>query len=322
MWKYCGKKIIETLIVMLLISFFSFAIIYIAPGDISSMYITGDMSEAEREAVIEKLGVNRSLPEQYLGWLERALHGDLGVSLSNKASVAPQLMRRLPTTILLMGCALLLSLMLAIPLGLWAGYKKNGIVDNIISFLSYIGMSIPSFWLGMLFIILFTAKLGILPSGGMHTVGNESTFDTIKHLIMPSLTLSLGTLATFIRYIRTNTIGQLAEEYVLTAEAKGTTASNILRKHVLKNTLLPIITLLGMNLASLVCGSFIIESVFGWPGIGMFAMSAIGQRDYPIIMAYIMLSGFILVIGNLLADILYAFADPRINRGIDKANGT
>ena len=321
MWKYCGKKIIETLIVMLLISFFSFAIIYIAPGDISSMYITGDMSEAEREAVIEKLGVNRSLPEQYLGWLDRALHGELGVSLSNKASVAPQLMRRLPTTILLMGCALLLSLMLAIPLGLWAGYKKNGIVDNIISFLSYIGMSIPSFWLGMLFIILFTAKLGILPSGGMHTVGNESTFDTIKHLIMPSLTLSLGTLATFIRYIRTNTIGQLAEEYVLTAEAKGTTASNILRKHVLKNTLLPIITLLGMNLASLVCGSFIIESVFGWPGIGMFAMSAIGQRDYPIIMAYIMLSGFILVIGNLLADILYAFADPRIKRGIDKANG-
>ena len=315
MWKYCGKKIIETLIVMLLISFFSFAIIYIAPGDISSMYITGDMSEAEREAVIEKLGTNRTLPEQYLGWLENALHGDLGVSLSNKASVAPQLMRRLPTTILLMGCALLLSLVLAIPLGLWAGYKKNGIVDNIISFLSYIGMSIPSFWLGMLLIILFTAKLGILPSGGMHTVGKESTIDTIKHLIMPSLTLSLGTLATFIRYIRTNTIGQLAEEYVLTAEAKGTTAPNILRKHVLKNTLLPIITLLGMNLASLVCGSFIIESVFGWPGIGMFAMSAIGQRDYPIIMAYIMLSGFILVIGNLLADILYAFADPRIKRG-------
>lgn len=321
MWKYCSKKIIETLIVMLLISFFSFAIIYIAPGDISSMYITADMSEAEREAVLEKLGANKSLPEQYLGWLEKAVHGDFGVSLSNKASVAPQLMRRLPTTILLMGCALLLSLLLAIPLGLWAGYKKNGIVDNVISFISYIGMSIPSFWLGMLLIILFTAKLRILPSGGMHTVGKESLLDTIQHLIMPSLTLSLGTLATFIRYIRTNTIGQLAEEYVLTAEAKGTTAPNILRKHVLKNTLLPIITLLGMNLASLVCGSFIIESVFGWPGIGMFAMSAIGQRDYPIIMAYIMLSGFILVMGNLLADILYAFADPRIKRGIDRANG-
>lgn len=219
------------------------------------------------------------------------------------------------------GTNFLLSLLIAIPLGLWAGYKKNGIVDNLISFLSYIGMSIPSFWLGMLLIILFTAELGILPSGGIHTVGNESVTDTIKHLIMPSITLSLGSVATFIRYIRANTISQLAEEYVLTAEAKGTSAFNILRKHVLKNTLLPIITLMGMNLASLVCGSFIIESVFGWPGIGMFAMSAIGQRDYPVIMAYIMLSGFILVSGNLLADILYAFADPRIKRGIDKANG-
>lgn len=321
MWKYCGKKIIETLIIMLLISFFSFAIIYIAPGDISSMYITSDMSEKEREAVLEKLGANQSLPEQYAGWMGNALHGDLGVSLSNKSSVAPQLARRLPTTILLMGCSLILSLLIAIPLGLWAGYKKNGIVDNLISFLSYIGMSIPSFWLGMLLIILFTAELGILPSGGIHTVGNESVTDTIKHLIMPSITLSLGSVATFIRYIRANTISQLAEEYVLTAEAKGTSAFNILRKHVLKNTLLPIITLMGMNLASLVCGSFIIESVFGWPGIGMFAMSAIGQRDYPVIMAYIMLSGFILVVGNLLADILYAFADPRIKRGIDKANG-
>ena len=181
-------------------------------------------------------------------------------------------------------------------------------------------MSVPSFWLGMILVITFSAKLGWLPSGGIHTVGAESAFDTFKHLIMPCIALSLGNLATFIRYIRANTIGQLSEEYVLTAEAKGTSPVNILRKHVLKNTLLPIITLVGMNLASLVCGSFIIESVFGWPGIGMFVMSAIGQRDYPTIMAYIMLSGFILVMGNLLADVLYAFADPRIKRGIDKAN--
>jgi peptide/nickel transport system permease protein len=173
----------------------------------------------------------------------------------------------------------------------------------------------------MLLVILFTAKLHILPSGGIHTVGKESIFDTFCHLIMPCITLSLGNMATFIRYIRANTIGELGEEYVLTAQAKGTTSVNILKKHVLKNTLLPIITLLGMNLASLVCGSFIIESVFGWPGIGMFAMTAIGQRDYPVIMAYIMLSGFILVMGNLVADILYAFADPRIKRGIDRANG-
>lgn len=320
MWKYCSKKVGETLIVMLLISFFSFAVIYIAPGDVSSMYINQQMTEEQKAAIIADLGLDKSMPEQYLAWLKRAVQGDFGVSLANKMDVMPQLIGRLPVTLLLMGCSLALSLGLAIPLGLWAGYKKSSLTDNLISFISYIGMSVPSFWLGMILVIIFSAKLGWLPSGGIHTVGAESAFDTFKHLIMPCIALSLGNLATFIRYIRANTIGQLSEEYVLTAEAKGTSPVNILRKHVLKNTLLPIITLVGMNLASLVCGSFIIESVFGWPGIGMFVMSAIGQRDYPIIMAYIMLSGFILVMGNLLADVLYAFADPRIKRGIDKAN--
>ena len=143
----------------------------------------------------------------------------------------------------------------------------------------------------------------------MNTVGVNTPWDTFLHMIMPCITLSLGNLATFIRYIRSSTIGELGEEYVLTAQAKGTKGSKILFHHVLKNTLLPIITLIGMNLATLVCGSFIIESVFGWPGIGTFAM------------AYVMLSGFILVIGNFAADMLYAFADPRIKRGIDSSNG-
>lgn len=145
--------------------------------------------------------------------------------------------------------------------------------------------------------------------------------DTVKHMIMPCITLSLGNLAVFIRYVRANTVGQLSEEYVVTARAKGTPDMKILFNHVMKNTLLPIITLLGMNMASLVCGSFIIETIFGWPGIGTLAMSAIGSRDYPMIMAYVMMSGCILVIGNFVADVLYAVVDPRIKRGIDDANG-
>lgn len=231
------------------------------------------------------------------------------------------LMKRLPSTILLMGCSLLLSLALSIPLGLIAGYKKNTWVDNLISGFSYFGMSIPSFYFGMLMIILFTAKLHILPSSGMHTVGVNTPLDTIQHMIMPVLTMALSTMASKTRYVRANTIGQLSEEYVLAAKAKGTPPRKILSKHILKNTLLPIITILGMNMASLVCGSFIIESVFGWPGVGSFAMEAIGKRDYPIIMAYVMLSGFILVVGNFVADILYSFADPRIKRGIDAVHG-
>lgn len=321
MLKYCLKKIGQLAIVMLLISFFSFAIIDLAPGDISSMYLTPDMTETERQLITEKLGLDKSMPEQYWGWLTEALQGNFGVSLSYNTPVAPMLLRRLPSTILLMGVSLLVSLALAIPLGLIAGYKKNTWADNLISSFAYFGMSIPSFYFGMLMIILFTATLHWLPSSGMHSVGVDTPLDTLQHMIMPVLTMALGTMASKIRYVRANTIGQLSEEYVLASKAKGCTSAQILRKHVLKNTLLPIITILGMNMASLVCGSFIIESVFGWPGVGSFAMEAIGKRDYPVIMAYIMLSGFILVVGNFVADILYSFADPRIKRGIDIANG-
>ena len=321
MLKYCLKKVGQLAIVMLLISFFSFAIIDLAPGDISSMYLTPDMTETERQLITEKLGLDKSMPEQYFGWLTEAIQGNFGVSLSYNTPVAPMLLRRLPSTILLMGTSLLVSLLLSTPLGLIAGYKKNTWVDNAISSFAYFGMSIPSFYFGMLMIILFTATLHWLPSSGMHSVGVDTPLDTLMHMIMPVLTMALGTMASKIRYVRANTIGQLSEEYVLASKAKGCTPAQILRRHVLKNTLLPIITILGMNMASLVCGSFIIESVFGWPGVGSFAMEAIGKRDYPVIMAYIMLSGFILVIGNFVADILYSFADPRIKRGIDIANG-
>jgi peptide/nickel transport system permease protein len=261
------------------------------------------------------------MPEQYLAWLKEALQGNFGQSLSYKQPAMPMLTKRLPDTILLMGASLFVSLVVSIPLGLIAGYKKNTWIDNAISAFAYFGMSIPSFYFGMLMIILFTAKLHILPSSGMHTVGVNTPWDTFLHMIMPVSTMALSSMASKVRHVRANTIGQLSDEYVLAAKAKGTSGLTILFRHVLKNTLLPIITIVGMNMASLVCGSFIIESVFGWPGIGTFAMEAIGKRDYPIIMAYIMLSGFILVMGNFVADILYSFADPRIKRGVDAANG-
>ena len=321
MLKLIAKKVAQVMVVMLLISFFSFIIIDLAPGDISSMYITEDMTAEEKAMVIAKLGLDKSVPEQYFAWLVEALKGNFGYSISNKLPVVDLLMSRLPDTILLMGVSLLVSLTLSIPLGLIAGYKKNSVVDNLISGFAYFGMSIPNFYFGILLIILFTAKLHWLPSSGMHTYGVDTVLDTAKHMIMPVMTMALGSMASKVRYVRANTIGQLAEEYVLAAKAKGTPPIKILFRHVLKNTLLPIITIVGMNMASLVCGSFIIESVFGWPGIGSFAMEAIGKRDYPVIMAYIMLSGFILVMGNFVADILYSFADPRIKRRVDAANG-
>lgn len=321
MLKIILKKIGQVAIVMLLISFFSFAIIDLAPGDISSMYISQDMTDEEIAVVKANLGLDKSMPEQYLAWLGEVLKGNFGQSLSYKQPVMPMLLKRLPDTILLMGSSLLVSLVLSIPLGLIAGYKKNTWVDNLISGFAYFGMSVPNFYFGMLLIILFSAKLHWLPSSGMHTVGVNTAWDTFLHMIMPVFTMALSSMASKVRYVRANTIGQLSEEYVLAAKAKGTSSIRILFRHVLKNTILPIITIVGMNMASLVCGSFIIESVFGWPGIGSFAMEAIGKRDYPIIMAYVMLSGFILVMGNFVADILYSFADPRIKRGGGTVSG-
>ena len=197
------------------------SIIDLAPGDISSMYLTPDMTEAERQLITEKLGLDKSMPEQYWGWLTEALQGNFGVSLSYNTPVAPMLLRRLPSTILLMGVSLLVSLALAIPLGLIAGYKKNTWADNLISSFAYFGMSIPSFYFGMLMIILFTATLHWLPSSGMHSVGVDTPLDTLQHMIMPVLTMALGTMASKIRYVRANTIGQLSEEYVLASKAKG-----------------------------------------------------------------------------------------------------
>ena len=321
MLKIILKKVGQVAIVMLLISFFSFLIIDLAPGDISAMYMSPDMTEAEQQAVKEMLGLDRSMVERYFAWLGEALRGNFGHSISYRQAAMPMLISRLPSTLLLMGTSLAVSLILSIPLGLIAGYKKNTWIDNAISGFAYFGMSIPNFYFGLLLIILFTAILHWLPSSGMHTYGVNTVWDTIQHMIMPVMTMALSAMASKVRYVRANTIGQLAEEYVLTAKAKGTPPVKILFRHVLKNTLLPIITIVGMNMASLVCGSFIIESVFGWPGIGSFAMESIGKRDYPIIMAYIMLSGFILVMGNFVADVLYSFADPRIKRRIDVSNG-
>ena len=321
MLKLFLRKAGQVAVVMLLISFFSFAIIELAPGDVSSMYLTDDMTPEEQAMIIEKLGLDKSMMERYFSWLSEALRGNFGVSMTYKQPVWPMLMKRLPSTILLMGTSLLVSLSLSIPLGLIAGYKKNTWVDNVISGFAYFGLSIPNFYFGMMMIVVFSSTLHWLPSSGMRTVGVHSFADVLMHMIMPVLTMALSSMASKVRYVRANTIGQLSDEYVLAAKAKGTPPMTILFRHVMKNTLLPIITMVGMQMASLVCGSFIIESVFGWPGVGTFAMGAIGTRDYPIIMAYIMLSGFILVMGNFTADMLYSFADPRIKRGIDVANG-
>jgi peptide/nickel transport system permease protein len=317
MKRFLGKRIIESVIVLIVISFIAFAVVYFSPGEISALYIKPGMTEEQQALIREKYGADEGFLEQYCDWATSALQGDFGVSLVSQYSVIEELMERLPSTLILMGGALVLSILLSIPLGLLAGYYKNKIPDHIISGISYIGVSIPQFWLGMILIIIFASVLHLLPSSGMHTVGVRTTSDTIKHLILPWITLCLTNMASYLRYIRSNTIRELQEEYVLTARSKGTSDGKILFRHVLKNTLISVITLIGMNLSSIVAGSFVLEAVFGWPGVGTYALNAIQSRDYPVIMAYTMLVGIILVAGNLIADLMYAIVDPRIRQGME-----
>ncbi len=320
------KRLAQMAVVFVIVSMFAFSIIYFSPGDPLYLYTspsvsTYKMSEEQLDDMRASLGLEGNVVQRYIDWAGKMLKGDWGLSISNHQPVKKQILDRLPNTIGLMGAALVLSVLLAIPLGLLAGYHKNKWIDNLISAVSYLGISLPAFWFGIMLIIVFSLKLGWLPSAGMRTIGVESALDVIRHGILPVIVLSVNNTAVFVRYIRSNTIEQKEEEYVMTAISKGVPRMQVLLRHVLKNCLLPIITMVGMNFGTLITGSFIVESVFGWPGLGTLCMDAINSRDYTMIMGITVLTCIVLLIGNFLADILYGFADPRIKQGKEAQNG-
>lgn len=312
MKRYIIKRLFQVIPVIILTSMLSFAIIYMAPGDPAEFYRTPNMTDADMEIIRENMGLNQPVTVQYVKWVKNILKGDWGYSIHNKRAVASQIMEKLPATLGIMGTSILFSLAVAIPLGLLAGSRKNTWTDKLISTINYIGISIPEFWFAILLVLVLSLKLKLLPGSGMHTTGEDSFFDVVKHAIMPVLALSVSKISIYVRYIRANVITQMEEEYVVTAIAKGTSERTVLFRHVMKNCLLPIITVVGMNLGSLVAGSYIVETVFGWPGLGTFGITAIRTRDYPLIMGTTMLSCVVLIAGNFIADICYHIADPRI----------
>jgi len=307
-----AKRLIQTIPLLFFVSVVCFALIKMAPGDPVMSFVTPNMHKEDIERVRANLGLDKPAHVQYWLWLKELLKGNLGYSLVNHQPVAKLILERLPATAGLMGCAILLAVILAIPLGLIAGAFHNKWVDRIITFMSYIGISVPVFWLAILLIYLFAVKLDWLPSMGMRTIGVNSAADVIQHGILPVSVLAFSFLSSYVRYVRSSTIGQLREDYVQIQYAYGSIRRVVLFRHVLKHVLLPIITLLGMSLADLVTGAIVTETVFSWPGIGSLGVTAIRGMDYPIIMGITLFSALLLIIGNLLADVLYGYADPRI----------
>lgn len=312
MGKIILKRLLQAIPMLIFISIISFFLMKFAPGDPVKAYITPKMSHKQVENVRHNLGLDKPIIVQYLIWSDNVIKGNFGYSLRNYRPVISEISERLPATLELMGTSLVLSFIFGIIFGLLSAKYKNRVFDRIVSLLSYIGISIPSFWFAMILIVIFSLKLHWLPSIGMHTIGEDSIFDVIKHGIMPCLVLSIQDTAVITRYVRANSVEQMKEDYVRTAIGKGLSNKKVFFKHVLKNALLPVITVLGMSLPDLVAGAFITETVFGWPGMGRLGINAIFSFDYPIIMGITMFSSIMLIIGNLLADLLYELADPRI----------
>ncbi|EMJ6202986.1 ABC transporter permease [Clostridioides difficile] len=304
---------VKVLIPMLiLISILSFGLLELAPGDPADAYINPLMSSQDIENIRVNMGLDKPVYIRYLNWLKNTLSGNLGISYINHMPVTEQIMEKMGNTFILMGTSLIFSILVVIPLGIFLAVNKNSITSKISSVFNYIGVSIPSFWIGMILISIFSVKLNIFPSGGMHTIGNDSIGDLVKHLVLPVITLGLYNTAIFTNYVEASVNEQLKKQYVITARAKGLSEKVILFKHVLKNSLTSLVTILGMSIQKLVTGAFVTEVVFSWPGMGRLMIDSIFSRDYTVIMAITMLSALFLILGNLVADILYLLIDPKI----------
>lgn len=312
MFQYIIKRVLQAIPLMILITALCFTLINLAPYDAVDAIITDKMTQEEIDAKREEYGLNDPIYVQYFRWLQNVCKGELGYSLINRTDIADDLAVKIPNTIKLVLPSYLTAYVLAIVLGLIAGQKKNSFLDKCINTFASVGLSVPTFWVALLIMYFFGCKLKWFPILGMHSIGDDSFGDFLMHFIMPYTVLILGFLPDLVRYVRSAAITQLEEDYVLVQKAFGSSKLEILFKHVSQNVLLPLITKLGMALPMLVTGAVITETVFSWPGIGVYFIKAIKNLDYPIVMDVLLLSGTLVIAGNLISDILCAWIDPRI----------
>ena len=324
MGRYLLKRLVLTIPLLFVISVVSFLLMHLAPGDPTAFLIDptkpGSNTPEALARVRAQMGLDAPLHVQYLRWLGNVLQGNWGYSLISKKPVLAEIGARLPNTLLLGGVALLLALLVAIPAGIISAVRKYTLFDYLVTGLTFVGVSLPAFWFGLLLMQVFANQLHWLPAVGMRNVreelvGLDAAVDVLKHLAMPALVLSLGSMASWTRYQRSCLLEVIGQDFIRTARGKGLRERNVILVHALRASLIPMITLLGMSLPNLVGGAFIIETVFAWPGMGRLGVGAIIARDYPVVMGVTMVSALVVVLGNLIADLAYAWADPRIRYG-------
>jgi peptide/nickel transport system permease protein len=313
MVQYIIRRILIAIPVLFGVTIFNFLIINLAPGNPVDMYVSPDVTAADIEIKKEALGLNDPIYIQYWHWLGNLIKGDFGFSYSTYEPVTNMIFERLGPTLILMGSALIIAYLIAIPIGILSATKQYSWIDYLTTTFSFLGVSIPHFFMGLGAIYVFAIMSQILPTGGMNTLGGTGGFtDTFLHLIMPAIVLGTGIAGSMVRYVRSSMIEVLGQDYLRTARAKGLGEFIVTNKHALRNALIPIITIIGLDIPLLIGGAVVTEQIFQWPGLGQLTIQSIGSRDYSVLMAINLLAAFMVLFSNLLTDILYSVADPRI----------
>lgn len=309
MLKYVVKRILVTIPVLLGVTLIIFTLMYITPGDPARMYLGDEASEEAVYELREEWGLNASYLERYFSYLGGLLHGDFGISYTTGLPVTTEIMSRLPITARLAFFSIMFAILIGVPIGIISAVKQYSILDNIVTVLALAGISFPSFWLALLLVLLFTVKLGLLPASGLYGP---------LYYIMPVISISAVSVSTIARMTRSSMLEVVRQDYIRTARAKGQSNGKIILKHALKNALIPIITVVGLQFASGLSGAVVNEQIFAIPGLGKMMVDAIKQRNYNLVQGGVLLIALMCSAVNLFVDICYAFVDPRIKSQYSK----
>ncbi len=313
---YILRRLLQAVPLLLVISIVLFGLLHLIPGGPVELAFSPRLAPAARHSIVVALGLDQPLPVQYARWLWAALHLDFGATYRDGQPVIAAIGERIPATLELLGTAFVLALALAIPVGVVAAVRRNTLVDHLITILSYLGISMPLFWFAEVLILLFALRLGWFPTGGDATEGVPPTFlDGLRHLVLPAVVLALFFVASWSRYLRSSMIEVLRQLYLRTARAKGVPGWRVVTRHALRNALGPLVTVVALDVGSIFGGAVVSETIFAWPGLGRLFFDSLSTRDYPVLIAMLMLSAATVVACNLVADVLYALLDPRVRYG-------
>lgn len=311
MLKYIAGRLASLVPILFGVSLFAFLLVHLVPGDPVEAMVGLEASQENIDALRRNYGLDRPLYEQYFVWVGNVIQGDFGRSIQTRRPVSGLIVRALVPTAQLAVSALLLSLIIAIPAGIASATRKNTIADYIATFSALGGLSLPSFWIGILLILGFSVNLSWFPSSGNAPLFREP-LRALHHLVLPTVTLGTALAAATMRMTRATMIETLSQDFVRTAQAKGLARSTVVYKHTLRNAIMPVVTLLGIQMGQLLGGVVVTETVFAWPGLGKLTVDAIFARDYPIVQGAVLTMALLFVVINLLTDIVYTFLDPRI----------